>query len=230
MPSRSEIAVVILAGRPPTPALTQWVARFPPGNIKIPQPFGAEGFGVMVALWRNSICRDFLAHCKLPYLMMIDADAWPVAGSDAIIDARGDVVGVHAISRHGGRAHAAEGEVGGHCLRVSRHALQAMADCDAFDADRGWFAFPTQDRGTQIAACEDGYFCWLARQAGFRPTKVAPMGHLIPMVAIPDGPTEQRFEFPARLLQSMTTESGSILTGPSHRPNVTGEQPCESPV
>jgi hypothetical protein len=214
MPTREDIAVVVLAGKPPTPALMQWVSTFPPKNVKLPQMFSQGGSGEMLALWRNSICRDFLANCTLPYLMMIDADAWPLPDSDAIIHAHGDILGVHAVGRHGLRAHEGDGEVGGHCIRISRHALDVIADSDAFDADRGWFAFPTKKRGTEIANCEDGYFCALARRAGFHPIKAAPMGHLVPIVVSPGEDLDDTdFYFPAQLLAQ-----ASCLSRPAGRP------------
>ena len=202
MPTRSDIDVVVLAGRPLTPALSRWLARFPAKNVRASQPPGSGG-GEFLALWRNSIVADFLEHRHRPYLMMVDADAWPIPESEGIITAEADVCGVHAVGRHGARAHAGDGEVGAHCLRISRHALEAIAASDAFSAQRGWFAFPTTDRGTRVIVCEDGYFCWLARQAGFRPIKVAPMGHLLPIVVLPtDDPDVADYQFPSRALSA----------------------------
>ena len=224
MPTKKDIAVVVLAGRPVTPALMDWLGTFPPENVRPCYPFGSLGGAEMLAVWRNSIVCDFLDNRSLPYLMMVDADAWPTSESDGIVHAHGDICGVHAVGRHGHRAHAGDGEVGAHCIRISRRALEAIAACDAFDPDRGWFAFPTINRGTGIANCEDGYFCRLARQAGFHPIKVAPMGHLVPVVVSPgDGPDAVNFHFPAQLMQA-------TASAPQSGESDAGERPCRPAI
>ena len=157
-------------------------------------------------LWAECYGGGDLGRLNIAIASFPDADAWPIEQSEGIITAEADICGVHAVGRHGRRAHAGEGEVGAHCLRASRHALETIANCDAFSPQRGWFAFPTTNRGTEIITCEDGYFCWLARQAGFRPIKVAPMGHLLPIVVLPtDDPDRVDYRFPAEAALPETT-------------------------
>ncbi len=229
MPTREDIVVAVLAARPITPALLYWLTTFPAENVHPSRQWGNSGGTEMLAVWRNQIVADFLEHTDLPYLMMVDADAWPVPRSDGIIYAEGDVCGVHAVGRHGRRAHAGDGEVGAHCLRISRRAIEAIAASAAFDPARGWFAFPTAERGTTITNCEDGYFCWLARQAGFHPIKVAPMGHVVQVVAFPGpGPGQTDLKFVSELMP--TDQSPHLFnTNPLARPHCSttlGEQPC----
>jgi hypothetical protein len=186
------IKAVVLAARKPNAHLMKWVAQF---DYEVVSP--PSGEPQLIAATRNRICRDFLNGDK-KYLLMLDDDAWPIKETEGIVTSGLPVCGCMAVSRGGGIAHHQRHEVGAHCLRVSRSALEIMRDSDGFDHHKGWFAFQFSDCGADITMCEDGYFCQLADSCGFRPVKVGLIGHVLPMVVVPsfDG---MRADFPERM-------------------------------
>jgi hypothetical protein len=177
----ADIQVMVFEGRKVNPALKQWLKRFPHRKVLAP-PTGLRDF---LCLWRNHEIAAFLADTVgPPWLLLLDDDMVPVEDTDLLLDCPADLAGAAYWSRPGpdgspgGIAHGADGYVGAAALKVSRRALSAV--------EPPWFWAEPDPAGTKLARCECTYFCDKMRAAGFHPVKAGRIGHILPMVVLPD--------------------------------------------
>ena len=185
--TKQKIQVVVFVSGGISPVLERWLhARFDHGDILLVHGGGAYCGAESIAIRRNKVVKDFLAGKKeYDWLLMIDEDAWPLPQTDDLLTDSRPVTGCRYISKAGVEAHAGDGEVGCHFMKVSRQALLTIRDSDAFDSHRGWFAIEQDHDGTRLDRCECSYFCRLARTCGIHPHKVGRVGHVMAMVVAP---------------------------------------------
>lgn len=110
-------------------------------------------------------------------MLMADADMVPIQGTDEILETPADIAACRCIGKSGRESHGEDGVVSEAFLRVSRKALEAIGP--------PWFTYTLSDDGQSVAVCTGRSFCERARNAGFAPTHVGKVGHLIPMVVVP---------------------------------------------
>jgi hypothetical protein len=138
--------------------------------------YSDQGFGI--AQVRNRAVNRFLHEDAESHLLMIDADmVWLPETAAMIEDPRADIAYAKYADKMGGPAH--EGQLGCACLRISRRAALAIRP--------PWFAFEHDDQGCADAACECSYFRAKAQAAGFTPAALCNIGHIVPVLAVPDG-------------------------------------------
>lgn len=138
--------------------------------------YSDQGFGV--AQVRNRAVNRFLQEDAEDYrhLLMVDADMIWLPETDAMLeDLRADIAYARHIDRAGRLAH--EGSLGCGCLRISRAAAAKIQP--------PWFAFQHDEQGCADEACECSYFRRKAEAAGFAPQALCPIGHIVPMLAVP---------------------------------------------
>lgn len=139
--------------------------------------YSDPGFGL--AQVRNRAVNRFLIEDgDHRHLLMLDADVIWLPETEAILTETADEIAyANYADKMGGLAHA--GELGCACLRISREAAAAIAP--------PWFKFTHDTMGCADVACECSYFRHKAIAAGFTPRALCAIGHIIPMLAVPNG-------------------------------------------
>jgi len=158
-------------------------------------PVGDGRFLDMLASRRNRVVRWFLDNTDLPWLLMLDRDMVVGDNTWPLFTCEYNVAGASYVRDAGVISHDVLGEVGCGCLRVSRVALEKIQP--------PWFQFTFDSTGENVELCECSYFCLKARSAGYTPTKVGRVGHLITMLAEPDDDGQVGFMFKRQLKMSV---------------------------
>lgn len=168
-----EIQLVVLAGRETVnPHLARWARRFDHARTFL----GSE-LPDLLACRRNHLLRWFRDECppSAAWLLMMDDDCVPVAGTDELLRSPADVASARVWARTGREAHAHTLSVA--CLKLSRRAVEAIRP--------PWFRFTLAPDGTAERMCECQYFWLKAQRAGLCPVRAGVVGHRFPVTVLP---------------------------------------------
>jgi len=177
----AHVQLAILAGRGVNPHLARWAARF-----EHCKRFAGSADPGGVPAARNRIFQWFRDECRLPWLLMMDDDCVPVAGTERLLSCAEPIAAARVWARTGRQAHPHTISVA--CLKVHRQAVERIRP--------PWFRF-----GRGPGACECVWFFGRACRAGFRPVQAGLVGHRFPVTVLPPehGDGGPRFLFDAEL-------------------------------
>ena len=162
--------VVMSSGAPASRALSLWLSL-----RGLAWRYGSRDYGIEHC--RNQAVRRFLQEDQADYLLMLDCDMVPIAGTDAILTADGDLCYCAAHGRFDSSGHVGSNNFGAACCRLSRKMLLDLAD--------PWFHI--ERAGGVMVSCECEYFRRRAVAAGYVPCMVGGIGHEQRCVLLPDG-------------------------------------------
>ena len=170
-----DTCLAILAGRGTNEFLDEWSGRFTrKWMMRI-------AFSDHLASMRNHAFKWFRDECTEEWLIMVDDDMVPLPETEALLEAKGDIVGARAAARSGHESH--QGSLSMGCVKVHRRVVEGIAP--------PWFEFAYTADGAEVASCECLYFWRKALDAGFTIVKSGVIGHRFPVTVVPgeQGPT-----------------------------------------
>ena len=164
------------------PRLRGWMQRMTAGGYEVREVRCRHNIDIE----RNASVDRFLKQ-DVPtgarHLLMLDADMVPVAATEPILSASGDLVYCGCRGQGGSHGHYGDGDLGCGCVRMSATMLEDMRKADDF---RGWFSFGCNVDRTQQTACECHTFRDKARAAGFTSRMVGVIGHTVEAIILPE--------------------------------------------
>ena len=163
MSGRTDIHVVVLAGRDVNPLLARWLRPWPYVEI-----WPGADCRHDIPKVRNDIFRWFRDEALRPWLLMLDDDVVPVAQTAPLLACEADVASPRIAAAGGREAH--PHTLSAAAVKVSRRAVERIPE--------PWFRWPKR-------GCECSFFFSKAYTHGFRPAKAGAIGHRFPVTVLP---------------------------------------------